>query len=90
VAVAEGGLFGGAFFFVFGAGLLLTLFKLVFGEQWHRLAPLCTLLLFSALWDLFFSPFSGAQRVNIAMACGLVFLLQSNSFVFGTEGGSRA
>jgi hypothetical protein len=77
VAVAEGGLFGGAFFFVFGAGLVRTLWRLVFCDRWHRLAPLAILVLLSALWNLGFSPFSGAHRVYIALACGLMLLHQS-------------
>jgi hypothetical protein len=77
VALAEGGLFGGAFFFVYGAGLISTLYDLVFVRRWHRLTPFCTLVLLSALWDYFCSPFSGAQRVSIAMTCGLILLLQS-------------
>lgn len=76
VALAEGGVFGATFFFVFGAGLLWALGHTIFAQRWHRLAPLQTLLLLSALWNLLFSPFSGAHRVSIAMACGLVLLLR--------------
>ena len=76
VALAEGGLFGGAFFFVYGAGLVWTLYDLVFVRRWHRLTPFCTLVLLSALWDLFCSPFSGAQRVSIAMVSSLILLVQ--------------
>jgi hypothetical protein len=79
VALAEGGLFGGAFFFVYGAGLVWTLGSLVFVRHWHRLAPFCTLVLVSALWDLFCSPFSGAQRVSIAMVSGLILLAQQDA-----------
>lgn len=77
VALAEGGLVGGAFFFVFGAGLIRTLARMLLSQPWHRFAPLHTLLLLSALWSLLFSPFSGAHRVTIAMACGLIALLQT-------------
>ncbi len=79
VAVAEGGVFGGVFFFVFGAGLLRALYDLVLVQPWHRLAALCTLTLLSALWNLLFSPFSGAHRVAIALALGLILLLQDQS-----------
>jgi hypothetical protein len=79
VALAEGGLFGGAFFFVYGAGLVWTLYDLVFVRRWHRLAPFCTLVLLSALWDFFCSPFSGAQRVSIAMVSGLILLVQQDA-----------
>ena len=78
VALAEGGLFGGAFFFVYGAGLIWTLYSIVFVHSWNRYAPFCTLVLLSALWDLFCSPFSGAQRVSIAMTCGLILMIQAD------------
>src|SRR6185295_3107638 len=76
VALAEGGLFGGTFFLLFGAGLCWALGYTIFVQPWHRLALLQTLLLLSALWSLLFSPFSGAHRVAIAMACGLILLLR--------------
>lgn len=79
VALAEGGLFGGAFFFVFGGGLIWAFRYTLFIQPWHRFAPLHLLLLLSALWSLLFSPFSGAQRVSIAMACGLILLLQTDA-----------
>lgn len=81
VALAEGGLFGSAFFLVYGAGLLWALYRIVFVEHWIRITPLCTLLLLSALWNLFGSPFSGAHRVYIAMACGLMLLLKEGRLV---------
>jgi hypothetical protein len=77
VALAEGGLFGGAFFFVFGAGLLWALAHTVLVARWHPVAPITILILLLAWWNLLFSPFSGAHRVYIAMACGLVLLLRT-------------
>jgi hypothetical protein len=79
VALAEGGLFGATFFIVFGAGLLWALGHTIFVQRWHRLVPLQTLLLLSALWNLLFSPFSGAHRIAIAMACGLILLLRAEA-----------
>lgn len=79
VALAEGGLVGGAFFFVLGGGLIWALTRTLIAQPWHRFAPLHTLLLLSALWSLLFSPFSGAHRVTIAMACGLILLLQTDA-----------
>lgn len=76
VAVVEGGILGGAFFFVYGGGLFWGLYRLTFAEHWRRLAPLYLLLLLDAIWNLFASPFSGAHRVSIAMACGLLLLLR--------------
>jgi hypothetical protein len=77
VALAEGGLFGGAFFFVFGAGLFWALAHTVLLRPWHWLAPMTVLILLLATWNLLFSPFSGAHRVHIAMACGLILLLKT-------------
>lgn len=75
VALAEGGLFGGAFFIVFGAGLLWALCDTVLLQPWRRESPLVILVLLLAWWNLLFSPFSGAHRVYIAMACGLILML---------------
>ncbi len=75
VALAEVGIFGGAFFFVFGCGLVWALCRLVFSATCNRLSPLAILVLLSALWNLCFSPFSGAHRVYIAVACGLILMI---------------
>jgi hypothetical protein len=75
VALAEGGLFGGAFFILFGVALLQGLGRITFVSAWHRLTPVAVLVLLSAFWNLLFSPFSGAHRVYIAVACGLLLLL---------------
>jgi hypothetical protein len=77
VALAEGGLFGGAFFFVYGLGLLWALGYVLIVEEWNPLAPLHCFLLLTVLWNLFFTPFSGAQRIWISVACGLVLQLQA-------------
>lgn len=77
VALAEGGVFGGAFFFVFGAGLVWALGYAVLVRTWSRLGPMQILILLLATWNLLFSPFSGAHRVYIAMACGLILLLKT-------------
>jgi hypothetical protein len=79
VALAEGGLFGGAFFIVFGLGLAWSLAHTVLVRPWHRLAPMTILILLLAVWNLLFSPFSGAHRVHIATACGLILLLKTDA-----------
>jgi hypothetical protein len=79
VALAEGGLFGGAFFVMFGAGLVWALAYIVLVAGWQRLAPIMILVLLLAVWNLLFSPFSGAHRVYIAMACGLILLLRTEA-----------
>jgi len=77
VALAEGGLFGGAFFFAYGAGLAWTLHELVLERRWRRDSGVRCLLLLFAVWHLFMSPFSGAHRVYIAMAVGLMLIVQA-------------
>lgn len=78
VALVEGGVFGATFFFVYGGGLFWELYNIIFVERWRYLTPIYTLVLLTALWNYFCSPFSGAHRVYIAMACGLMFLLQAD------------
>ncbi len=79
VALAEGGIFGAAFFLVYATGLGWGLWFIVFRRPWDRLAPLYTMSLLLAAWHLFLSPFSGAHRVYIAMATGLVLILVAES-----------
>ncbi|HVW22539.1 MAG TPA: O-antigen ligase family protein [Opitutaceae bacterium] len=74
VALAEGGIFGGTFFLLLGGALLWALGDAVFATPWTRLAPIRLLVLLAAVWNLLFSPFSGAHRVYIALACGLILL----------------
>lgn len=75
VALAEGGLFGAAFFFAFGAGLLWALWDQVLVSGWRRQSPVRLLVLVLAFFNLWMSPFSGAHRVHIAMAAGLVMMI---------------
>lgn len=77
VALAEGGLVGGSFFFIYGLGLLWAFWRVLVVEPWSRAQPLHAFLLLTALWNLGFSPFSGAQRIWISVACGLVLLLMT-------------
>lgn len=75
VALAEGGILGGCFFLLYGAGLLWALGYCILQRPLDRLSPVYLLSLASALSNLLFSPFSGAHRVGIALAVGLVLLL---------------
>lgn len=75
VALAEGGILGGCFFLCYGASLLWALGFCILQRPLDRLSPLYLLTLASALANLLFSPFSGAHRVGIAIAVGLVLLL---------------
>ena len=76
VALAEGGILGGAFFIGYAALLAKTL-----GTLMRRSVPFVALnayIVFTGLWNLMMSPFSGAARVEIVLiACaGLLMILQ--------------
>jgi hypothetical protein len=77
VALAEGGLLGGAFFIAFGVGIVRALGREALRERWQRVSPVRVLLLLFAGWNLLLSPFSGAHRVGIALAVGVMLLLQT-------------
>ncbi len=79
VALAEGGVLGGAFFIAFGAGILRTLGREVLTQRWQRTSAVRVLLLMFAAWNLLLSPFSGAHRVGIALAVGLMLLMQAEN-----------
>lgn len=73
VALAEGGLLGGAFFIVFG---WLLLWSVWFAAMYDfTLRPLVLILLLNGGWDLFMSPFSGAERIFIALSCAIAVAL---------------
>ncbi|MEJ1973908.1 MAG: hypothetical protein WDM96_16035 [Lacunisphaera sp.] len=75
VTLTEGGVFGASFFFVYGAGLLWALWDQVMVQAWRRERPIRVFVLVLAGWNLAMSPFSGAHRVYIALAVGLVLLV---------------
>ena len=77
VTLAEGGFFGATFFFAYGAGLAWALWDQVMVQPWSRARPVRVLLLLLASWHLVMSPFSGAHRVYIALAAGLILLIQA-------------
>jgi len=79
VTLAEGGIFGASFFLVYGAGLAWALWNLVMVQAWQRTQPVRVFLLLLAGWNLFMSPFSGAHRVYIALAVGVILLVQSDN-----------
>ena len=76
VALAEGGIFGATFFIAFGAALAAAIYRLTFLLEGNRFTGIYLLILLSALFNWFLSPFSGAHRVYIAVACGLILYLQ--------------
>lgn len=75
VTLAEGGFFGASFFLAYGAGLIWALWDQVMARPWSRARPVRVLLLMIASWHLVMSPFSGAHRVYIALAAGLILLV---------------
>src|SRR5262249_28324147 len=77
VAPAEGGSFRATFFFAYAAGLLGALWNQVMVQPWRRELPVRVFVLSLALWHLAMSPFSGAHRVHIAVAVGLILLIQA-------------
>jgi hypothetical protein len=68
VALAEGGLFGGTFFFLYGLLLLWTIYAVSVERDWDRLTPILVFTLVVAFIDLCISPFSGAHRLGISVA----------------------
>jgi hypothetical protein len=77
VTLAEGGIFGAAFFIVYGAGLAWALWHQVMVQPWRRVHPIRIFWLLLAAWNLAMSPFSGAHRVHIALAVGLILLVRA-------------
>lgn len=75
VTLAEGGLFGAAFFIPYALGLAWALREQVIVRAWTPLAPVRHFVLSLALFNVFLSPFSGAHRVGIALAAVLVVLV---------------
>lgn len=73
-SLAEGGVLGGAFFAFYGAMLLWTLGSVILTHAWTVWSNLCAFFLLLKISDLATSPFSGAHRVLIAAAVGLILL----------------
>jgi hypothetical protein len=74
-ALAEGGLFGGAFFVIYIAILLAGLWFLLIDAAWHWLMPIRLSILISSLWGVFMDPFSGTARLSIAIGVALSLVL---------------
>jgi hypothetical protein len=72
VSLAEGGLFGAAFFFLFGGMLCWGLWFVTASREWDWLTPSFLYVLTVAMWNFWMSPFSGQHRVEIALAVGVV------------------
>ena len=66
-----------ALFLAFGVALVGAIYRLTFTLVGNRFTGIYLLILMSARFNWLLSPFSGAQRVYIAVACGLIFCLQA-------------
>lgn len=75
VTLAEGGLFGAAFFIPFAFALVWALCQQVIVRAWTEFSPVRHYVLTLALFHVFLSPFSGAHRVGVALAAALVVLI---------------
>ncbi len=75
VSMAEGGILGGAFFLVYGCGLLWGLYVCTVVRSWDYFSLGYMLILVCSSMALCFSPFSGSARVEIAAATGVILLL---------------
>jgi hypothetical protein len=73
VALAEGGIIGGTFFFLYGP-LLLVALRFAWRDPIPRRA-FALLILLDAAWNYLMSPFSGVSRVWIALCVSLSLLL---------------
>lgn len=78
VTLAEGGFFGATFFFVYAGMLVWALWNEVLVRDWDRVFPVRLLQLFLAFWNVWLSPYSGAHRVYIAAAVGVILMLRSD------------
>jgi len=74
VTLAEAGLFGATFFFVYGGFIIWALWFALTDAAWHWTLPSRVFILVSGFWDLWMSPFSGPVRVNIALIVILIAL----------------
>jgi O-antigen ligase len=72
MSLAEGGLFGGAFFFFYGLGLLWAIWYTLGEAPWSWLLPMRLFLFVANFWDILMSPFSGPARLNIALVTVLI------------------
>jgi len=75
VTLAEGGIFGGTFFFVYGLGIVWALWFALSSAAWRWTLPSRIFILITSFWDLWMSPFSGPVHINIALTVLLIVML---------------
>lgn len=75
----EGGILGLAFFALLAWQLGRYLMWIALASPYFSLLPLMTFVLLECAWNLFFSPFSGAQRIYIPASCVIIcYLAEKN------------
>ncbi len=72
VSLAEGGIFGAAFFLAYGLVLLSAIYLLAVELPFRRLLPFMLFFLLAGFYNLLLSPFSGAHRMEIAMTVAII------------------
>ncbi|HEY5812124.1 MAG TPA: hypothetical protein VIT23_05685, partial [Terrimicrobiaceae bacterium] len=83
-ALAEGGILGGTFFFLYTILILCAFWYLLTDATWHWLMPIRLSILISSLCGIFMNPFSGTARLDISVAVALsLVLLAERKFYFG-------
>lgn len=68
----EGGLLAGIFFIFYGTQIILTLKNITLNRAPDFMTPFYYFVLINGFWNLFFSPYSGGHRLNIAMTIALM------------------
>jgi hypothetical protein len=77
MALAEGGIFGAAFFVCYGLGIIWAIWYTLGEAPWSWLIPAQLFLLVAGMWDLLMSPFAGPVRLNISLITVLIAVLWS-------------
>lgn len=80
VSLAEGGIFGAAFFIAYGCLLLLAIYLVAVEIPFHQILPFMLFFLFMGFFNLLMSPFSGAHRVDIAITVAVILKSFSEFF----------
>lgn len=75
VGLAEGGIFGGCFFLVYGGLIVWAIGHLALQRLWDRWSAIQLFTLVFSAWSLCMSPFSGLHRILIAITAGLILIL---------------
>ncbi len=74
VSLAEGGVFGGTFFFLYGLLIWWALCFALSEAPWHWTLPSRIFIVAGSFFNLWMSPFSGPARISIALTVILISL----------------